>query len=196
MPETEGKSSLCSDRTGSRGTPVTPEVPDTDDSHNYHDSSGYRDEHLSQRGHDDDHRNQRYDRTTLLNMSIWGVDRDVSWRAYLPLRCPYSSDPRSVLVPVGFPTLLNSRKLDHPCYGGRYRTSPQNNDHSNKPDDSQLNDYTQRPTPVLPTPGHAIPTTTTDERKLQPRQLQQEPLWSATVGQGCYEHPTDLNIVD
>ena len=162
-----------------------------DDSHDHHDNNGYEDEHLSQCGHDDDHRNQRYDRTTLMN--IWGADYD---RMYLPLRCPYSNDPLSDYVPVGFPTLINSRELDHPCYNGRYGTLPYNNDHSTKFDDPQLSDHTRQPTPVSPTPGNAIATTMTDERQLQPRQLQQEPLLIASVCKGCYEHPADYDTMD
>ena len=95
-----------------------------DDSHDHHDNNGHENEHISQCGHDDDHHNQRYDRTTLMN--IWGADYD---RMYLPLRCPYSNDPLSELVPVGFPTLIDSRELDHPYYNGRYGTLPDNNYH-------------------------------------------------------------------
>ena len=92
-----------------------------------HDRLGHEDDHEDMRitgcNHVDDHLEIQYDRKTLLRL----IDR-MEAAKYQPSR----ENALHLLDPPPPIRTIRGRELDYPCYGGRYGTPANHNNHSRK----------------------------------------------------------------
>ena len=154
-------------------------------------------------------------------MNIWGAECD---RMYMPLRHPYSdNDPAYAgltYIPLGFPTLIDSRELDRPCYTNDQYTlgfMSDNNDHStesddpedkhgaNHEDDHQSRRYDRTTLLTIAERMEALQYRLVENNVqhllnpppgIQTISYREPYLWKTLESQGCYEHPSDSDTTE